>query len=137
MFSSLALSVCCIVPFMFSHMLLPFVITPGLLPPLSSPVPCLFISVCVFVSVYSLHSLSGHFICQPVRSCSCACSYLCSCLCSCLFPVPSSLWYVFLDFCILHFDLNFGFDLCFAFLGCTLSCCFLLLLCLSSRFVCF
>ena len=47
-FSPLAPSVCCIVPFIFSHVLLPLVTSPGLLPPLSSPVPHLVISVCVF-----------------------------------------------------------------------------------------
>ena len=34
---------------------------------LSSLVPHLFISVCVF-SLYSLHSLSGHCICQPLSA---------------------------------------------------------------------
>ena len=32
-------SVCSFVSFMFSHVLLPLVTTPGILPPLSSPVP--------------------------------------------------------------------------------------------------
>ena len=107
MFSSLALSVCCIVPFMFSHMLLPFVITPGLLPPLSSPVPCLFISVCVFslyipftpcpVILFVSPSAPAHVpapISAPVSVPVCS-----------QFPVPFGMCFWIFAFCILIWTL--------------------------------
>ena len=100
--------VCCIVPFMFSHVLLPLVTTPGLLPPLSSPVPRLFISLCIF-------SLCLPFTPCPVIVFVSPCLLLLMPLfqfapvCSHLFPVPLGM---FLDFCILHFDLYFAFCKC-------------------------
>ena len=108
MFFPLAPSVCC-VPFMFSHVLLPFVTTPGLLPPLSSPVPHLFISVCIF-------GLCVTFTPCPVIVCP-----LNVPVCVASDPVPDSVlvmllikvsclaffrvsWYVLdFEFCILHF----------------------------------
>ena len=63
-----ATSVCCIVPFMFSHVLLPFVTTPGLLPPLSphllfvwSLVSVFLVSAFPLVLVRSLY-LSAHLL---------------------------------------------------------------------------
>ena len=88
-----SVSLCCTVPFMFRHVLLPLISTPGLLPPLTSPVPPLFINVCVFslclpltpcpVIVFVSPYLPMHLF-QSVP------------VCSRLFPVPP--WYVFLDF---------------------------------------
>ena len=45
-----------------SSVLLPLIISPGFLPPLSSPVPRHVISVCVFSLCVSPPSLSGHWI---------------------------------------------------------------------------
>ena len=93
------------VPFMFAHVLLPLVTTPGLLPPLSSPVPRLFISVCVFS------------LCFPFTPCLFIVSVcISSCLCPRLFmflPISSSL---LVCFGFVFFDLNFAFDMYFVLL---------------------
>ena len=119
------------VPFMFSYVLLPLVTSPGILPPLSSPVPRHVISVCVFslcvpftpcpVIVFCLYSVFG---------CSCSCS--CSCF---LLPVSCLVGFGF----ILHFFpclivLWHWFELCiFALLLCLiLGCYFVFHPCLSA-----
>ena len=92
-FSPLAPSVCCIVPFMFSlcsSPSLPHLASSSL----CSPVPHLVISVCVFSLCVSLHSWSGHCL---------------VCILSMLF-LPGMFW-IFFAFC---------FELCY--LVCTLTC---------------
>ena len=102
MFSPLAPSVCCI-PFMFSHVLLPLVTSPGLLPPLS---PRLFL-VLSLVSVYLVCVFS--FTPCPVIV------LVCLWFLMLLFPV----WCVLEFFAFFSmFDLNFDFDLNFVFLLC-------------------
>ena len=67
-FSYVLPSVSWIVPFMFSHVLLPPRHHTWPSPSsLSLPVARLFISICVF-SLSSLQSLSGHCICQPLSA---------------------------------------------------------------------
>ena len=73
----------------------PLITTPGLLPPLSSPVSRLIIRVCVF---------SLCFPCTP-----CPVMYLSAS--APVFQVPS--WYVLV---LYFFDLNFAFDLCLVLL---------------------
>ena len=122
MFSPLAPSVCCVVPFMFSHMLLPLVTSPDILPPLSSPVPCHIISVCVFS------------LCVPFMPCLvivfvCLVSVLSMLFLNGMCPLD-------FDFCFLMFDLNFDlffFSLYFVLpLSCYFTLLFWLLLCFLS-----
>ena len=104
MFSPLSPSVCYIVPFMFSHVLLPLVTTTGLLPPLSSPVPLLFISVCVCS------------LCLPFTPCPALYSVCMHLLLSCPLSLPlvCVFGFGFLHFCM--FDLNVAFCLHFVLL---------------------
>ena len=111
MLSPLATSVC-FVPFMFSHLLLPLVTSPGILPPLlafSLLSPHLFL-VMSLVSVY----LVSVFPSLLVWSLFAFCLWLLLLLLLLLLPV----WYVLDFFGISYsmFDLNFDFDLNFVFL---------------------
>ena len=127
---SVSLAVCCLVPSWFSPLctspLLPHLASSLL--SLSSPVPRLFISVCVFslcipftprlVIVFCL-SVSVH-----------ASVHVCVCSCSCLFlPVSSLPMVCVFGPWVLLFALILICTL--PFFGCTLSCPFLLLLCLA------
>ena len=121
-FFPLAPSVYCIVPFMFSHVLLPFVTTPGLLPPLS---PHLFL-VCSSVSVY-LVCVFPSFLVQSLYLSASVCVHA-----PIHVPVPCSptVCVFGFEFCIS--DLNFDFSMYFVLpVSCNFVLLFLLLLCLA------
>ena len=110
----------CFVPFMFSHMLLPLVTSPGILPPLSSPVPHHVISVCVFS------------LCVPFSPCP---VIVCLCLFMLLFML---LFMVFMisGFWCLIWTLIFLCTLSCLYVA-TLPCCFGCYFAFCPCFVCF
>ena len=68
----------------------------------TSPVPRLFISVCVFILCVPFTPCSVIVFCLSLPASVHADVHVCTCSCSCLSPI--SPWYVFLglEFCFLH-----------------------------------